>query len=247
MPLLQGRFVRQGLLILTASGLIFGATAHVQAADEGGLGGILQQLFSPRPAPPSQPPPTLVGPSSVRGRVDDTHRRHVWRQSVRRHYAKKLQPQIRSKERYATLSKAERVRPVVEKPKPSAMRPAVMSYARDPDGALLHDSTLRRGDIVITTVGAKVFTGRPQERHAASEFEPMLRSTVIRRKTRALVAAMVAPHGALPASAAAKVMAKLHPLPAADGVPAQAQASTLRVVYPMPSQQGSVKVSLQGR
>jgi len=109
----------------------------------------------------------------------------------------------------------------------------------------MHDATLRRGDIVITTDGAKVFTGKPQEYHAGSEFEPVSRSKAVSRKTRSLLAAMVAPRGARPANEAAKATAKLSASPSTDPVTVQAHASTLRVVYPGLRQQGSVKVSLQ--
>lgn len=109
----------------------------------------------------------------------------------------------------------------------------------------MHDATLRRGDIVITTDGAKVFTGKAQEYHAGSEFEPVSRSVAVSRKTRSLLAAMVAPRGALPANEAAKAMAKLRASPSTDLVTVHAHASALRVVYPGLKQQGSVKVGLQ--
>lgn len=104
---------------------------------------------------------------------------------------------------------------------------------------------MRKGDIVITTNGAKVFTGNAQEHHAGEAFKPVSRSKAVSRKTRSLLAAMVAPRGALPANEAAKAMAKLRASPPADPVIAKAHASTLRVVYPGFRQQGSVKVSLQ--
>jgi len=109
----------------------------------------------------------------------------------------------------------------------------------------MHGAILRRGDIVITADGAKVFTGKAQEHHAGSEFEPVSRSKAVSRKTRSLLAAMVAPRGALPANEAAKAMAKLRTSPSTDLVTVQPHASTLRVVYPRLRQQGSVKVSLQ--
>lgn len=245
MVLLQDRFVRHTLPGLTAAGLILGTAAHVQAADEGGLGGLLQQLFSPRSAPVSQPTPAPAVQAPVGDRAYDSYRRHAWRQSARRHQLREVHAPARLKVRYAAFPKPEKVRPVVEKPKLTAMQSAVWSYARDPDGALMHDATLRKGDIVITTDGAKVFTGKAQEQHAGSEFEPVSRSKAVSRKTRAFLAAMVAPRGALPANEAAKAMAKLHtPLPAAP-VAEQAHASAPRVVYPGLRQQRSVKVSLQ--
>ena len=247
MPLLPDRLARCTRLTLIAGGLILGTVAQVQAADEGGLGGLLQQLFAPHPAPVSQPVPTPAVQPSVGGRAYESYRRHAWWQSARRHQPKEVYARVRPKVRYAALPKAEKVRSVVEKPKPSAVQSAVWSYARDPDGALMHDGTLRKGDIVITTEGAKVFTGKAQEHHAGDEFEAVTSSSAVSHKTRALVAALVAPRGALPANEAAKAMAKLRASPSADAVTVQAHASTLRVVYPAPSQPGSVRVSLHGQ
>ncbi len=245
MALLQNRVVRCTLLSLTVGGLILGTVAHVQAADEGGLGGLLQQLFSPHPAPVTQPTPAPTVQAPVNGRAYDSYRRHAWWPSAHRHQRDEAHVPVRPKVGYAALPKAEKVRSVVEKPKPTAVQSAVWSYARDPNGALMHDATLRKGDIVITTDGAKVFTGKAQEHHAGSEFEPVSQSKALSRKTRSLLAAMVAPRGALPANEAAKAMAKLHSSLSADPVIVQAHASTLRVVYPGLRQQSSVKVSLQ--
>jgi hypothetical protein len=245
MALMQDRFARCILLNLAAAGLILGTVAHVQAADEGGLGGLLQQLFSPHPAPVSQPTPTPAVQATVGGREYGSYRRHAWWPSARRYRREEMQARARPKMRYAALPQAEKVHRAVEKPKPTTVQSAVWSYARDPDGALMHDATLRKGDIVITTDGAKVFTGKAQEQHAGGEFEPVSRSKAVSRKTRSLLAAMVAPRGALPANEAAKAMAKLSTSPSADSVITEAHASTLRVVYPGFRQQGSVKVSLQ--
>jgi hypothetical protein len=61
---------------------------------------------------------------------------------------------------------------------------------------------------------AGLFTGKTEERHATSDFESASRSSAVECKTRKLLAAMVAPHGALPADEVRKLVAKLHqPLP----------------------------------
>jgi len=67
MALLQSRFASCPLLSLSAGGLIVGTVAHVQAADEGGLGGLLQQLFSPHSAPVTQPASALAVQPSDNG------------------------------------------------------------------------------------------------------------------------------------------------------------------------------------
>src|SRR3954471_8373595 len=45
------------LLALMSGCLIISTAAHAQAAEEGGLGGFFQRLFSPQPAPAAQPIP----------------------------------------------------------------------------------------------------------------------------------------------------------------------------------------------
>src|ERR687886_413358 len=139
MPLLQDRFTRYALSSLAAGGLILGTVADVQAADEGGLGGLLQQLFSPHPAPVSQPTPApaVQPPAGPRAyRAYDSYRRHAWWPSARRHQPKEVHAPVRPKQmrpkvRYAALSEPEKVRSAVGKPKPTAVQSAVWSYARD--------------------------------------------------------------------------------------------------------------------
>ena len=245
------------LLALGASSLVFGSAVHVQAADEGGLGGLFQQLFSPQSASAPQPTPAqAVQPSygqaeSGHGARQSEYRsgRRAWRQSARQQQLRDLQAQVKPKVRYTALPKAEKVSAISEKASQrSAGTTEVWKYAGNPDAALLHDSTLRKGGIVITTAGPKVFAGKAGERHAAGEFEPASRSSAVDRKTRKLLATMVAPHGALPADEARKLMAKLPPSSGQSGAPAapQAQSADLRVVYPSGQQGLAVKVSLQG-
>ncbi|GJE31308.1 hypothetical protein [Methylobacterium oxalidis] len=253
MLLNQTSFVRRGLFAFTSTFLVLGTAVQVQAADEGGLGGLFQQLFSPQPAPASQPapaaqPPAYGGTYGGDAAAGYGYGRREWRQSARRRQLRDAQALVRPKVRYAALPKPEKVKAATEKPKASEAQAALWRYAGNPNAALMHDSTLRKGDIVITTNGPKVFTGKTEERHTAGDFEPVSRSSAVDRKTRTLLAAMVAPHGALPADEARKAMAKLRrPSEPAD-VPAavQAQASGLRVVYPSAAQP-AVKVSLQGQ
>ncbi|WP_245524153.1 hypothetical protein [Methylobacterium nonmethylotrophicum] len=130
------------------------------------------------------------------------------------------------------LPKPEKVRAVVaDKPKLADSKAAMLAKAGDPGSALLHDATLRKGDIVILADGPKVFTGKAAEQHRTSEFEDASRSSALDRKTRQLLAAMVRPVGAMPADEARKYLAKLrsHPAPANSG--AQASTSLIRVVY----------------
>ncbi|WP_194075113.1 hypothetical protein [Methylobacterium durans] len=252
MLLNQTSLVRRGLLALTSTCLVLGTAAHVQAADEGGLGGLFQQLFSPQPAQAPQPAPAAQPPANGGAYGSDAsagygYGRREWRQSARRRQLKDAQAQVRPKVRYAALPRPEKVKAVAEKPKASEAQAALWRYAGNPNAALMHDSTLRKGDIVITTNGPKVFTGKTEARHAAGDFEPVSRSSAVDRKTRTLLAAMVAPHGAVPADEARKAMAKLSRSsePATAPAATQAQASGMRVVYPSADQPAAVKVSLQ--
>ena len=256
--LLTTSSARRVLLALGASSLVLGSAVHVQAADEGGLGGLFQQLFSPQPTPAPQPTPTPA-PQSAYGQADGSYgsrrsgysygySRREWRQSARRQRLKDPQAQVKPKVRYTSLPKPEKVTAASDKaPQRSAGSPEVWKYAGNPDAALMHDSTLRKGDIVITTAGPKVFTGKTGEKHAAGEFEPVSRSPVD-RKTCKLLAAMVAPPGALPAEEARKLMAKLPRSSGQSSAPAapQVQSAALRVVYPSGQQGSAIKVSLQG-
>ncbi|WP_455989435.1 hypothetical protein [Methylorubrum extorquens] len=155
---------------------------------------------------------------------------------------------MKPKVRYASLPKPAKVAAPLGKPQRSAAAPDLRQYAGDPDAAFMHDSTLRKGDIVITTSGPKVFKGETGERHAAAEFEPAGRSSAVDRKTRKLLAVMVTPYGALPAYEADKLLAKQRHLsdPSSASAGQQAQTANLRVVYPSGLQRAAVRVSLQG-
>ncbi|MGH1569390.1 hypothetical protein ACRAWG_00425 [Methylobacterium sp. P31] len=247
---------RRVLITLSAGGLVLGSAVHVQAADEGGLGGLFQQLFSPQPAPAPQPVPAPVAPPSSYGQARSNygsgrygygHGRREWRQSARRRQLQDAHAQLRPKARYAALPKSDKATAKPEKTRHSPNFAELWKYASNPDAALMHDATLRRGDIVITTSGPKVFTGKRGEQHAASEFELVSRSSAVDRKTRMLLAAMVAPRGALPADEARKMMATLQRPSNHTDVPAarQTQTAGLRVVYPSGRQGGAVRVSLQ--
>ncbi len=60
--------------------------------------------------------------------------------------------------------------PIVRTP----VRPAVLS---GPLGPFLMDPTLRRGDVVVTTEGLKVFTGSSNIRHSQADFAALARAS----------------------------------------------------------------------
>jgi hypothetical protein len=76
------------------------------------------------------------------------------------------------------LQEAKRGKPVVREPDP------------DPVGKLMHDRTLRRGDIVILPGGARVFRGSAGGTHHPSDFEDVRWSRLVGEKTRRDLMAM---------------------------------------------------------
>jgi hypothetical protein len=235
LQLVQIRPAHHLLLVLTSGGLLLGTLGPLRANDDNALGGFFQQLFSapPSPAPQSSPPPALQDPTSRAG--SGYAPRRAWRQFGRHHLSREVPERaarVRPKIRYVALPKPEKVRAVVaEKPKVADSKAAMLAKAGDPGLALLHDATLRKGDIVIMADGPKVFTGKAGEQHRAGEFEDASRSSTLDRKTRQLLAAMVRPVGAMPAEEARKYLAKLRIHPAPTSSSAQTSASPVRVVY----------------
>ena len=199
--------VRTGsTLAVAAAGLLVGTAVHVHAAEIG----LLEMLFGARPAPQVQQAPAdsgAYGRPSVRSAV----RLGAARNRLRARYAA-LPVRIHVKERDAS----ERQTPIDMKAGAAA--------------AFMKDETLRPGDIVVLTTGARVFAGEPDKRHAMRDFEPVQSSAYVSKGTRKLLAGMLNPVGALPADEARRVVARLRrPAPsAATSVPTQAAA--MRVI-----------------
>ncbi|CAO4154413.1 hypothetical protein [Methylorubrum extorquens] len=249
------RAARPVVVAMIAGGIVVSSAAHVRAAEEDGLGGLFQQLFSPQPTPTPQPITPSADQSTSSGQANSatgfarrTYDRRDGRQSARRQQLKEAHAQVKPKVRYASLPKLAKVAAPSDKEQRPTAALDLRRYAGDPDAAFMHDSTLRKGDIVITTSGPKVFKGKTGERHAATEFEPAGRSSAVDRKTRKLLAAMVTPYGALPAYEADKLLAKQRRLsdPSSASAGQQVQTANLRVVYPSGLQGAAVRVSLQG-
>ncbi|ACA17261.1 hypothetical protein M446_2836 [Methylobacterium sp. 4-46] len=200
MPMLfQALSLRSALVALTSGCLMLATAGHVRAGEEEGLGLLFHNLIGARPAP--QPGPTLQ-PSGSGAESYPAHQRRAWRQSGRRAWLREPRAQIqpKPKARYAALPRPEKLRQTVGRPAP---RPKLADNAalllprgRDPGAALLRDATLRRGDVVITAQGPGVFTGKEGDQHRAGDFEDAERSSSLDRRTRKLLAAMVAPAGA---------------------------------------------------
>ncbi|ACA19867.1 conserved hypothetical protein [Methylobacterium sp. 4-46] len=236
--------LRRVLVALTSGCLVLAMAAHVRAGEEEGFGLLFHNLSGAGPAPQPEPVPVvqpLLNYGSGAERYP-AHRRRAWRQSTRREWLREPRAQIRPKQkvRYAALPRPEQVREKVEKPapKPKLADNAALTLAKagDPGAALLRDATLRRGDIVITAQGPRVFTGKGGDQHRVGDFEDAGRSSSLDRRTRKLLAAMVAPAGALLAEEARRSLAKLRRVPAgapeASQVQAQLTEPVVRVVYP---------------
>ena len=202
---------RRFALVLASSAFILSTVAGVHA-QEGGLGGLFQQLFAPRQAAPA---PAPVVPAYGGGEVNERYR---WR----RH--RSASERSRPKVRYAALPKA--ALPKDGGDGISGKQPVdSKAIAANPTGALLRDETLRPGDIVVMPSGPKVFMGRHDRgrgakaaRHRMSDFDDVKQSRTVDAKTRRQLMAMMLPHGAMPADEARKVLAKARRLAPRDTI-----------------------------
>lgn len=191
--------------------LLATSPASAQSAGQQGLGGLFEALFSPaRPAAP-QPQPA---PAYEIERPAALMRRETSRP--------------RPKIRYAALPKSEPLQLHI------GDRQTPISMASGPTAALLKDPTLRPGDIVVMKDGARVFTGTEDKTHTMRDFEPVSRSAMVDRKTKALVSMMIAPVGALPPDEVRKFMARLKKTAPSAATPLadQIQTVSMRVITP---------------
>ena len=208
MPSTLPRSGRRFALVLASSALILSTVAGVHA-QEGGLGGLFQQLFAPHQAAPTPAPPA---PATFYG-GGEVNERYRWR----RH--RSTTERSRPKVRYAALPKEDGDGISGKQPVDAK------AIAANPTAALLRDETLRPGDIVVMPGGPKVFLGSEGRgrgtkaaRHRISDFEDVKRSHSIDAKTRRQLLAMMVPHGAMPADEARKVLAKARRLAPPDEI-----------------------------
>ncbi|MER2264072.1 hypothetical protein [Methylobacterium oxalidis] len=201
MPVRASR-IRPALLILASACFVAASTAHASA---GGLEGLFQQLVS---TPQSTPQPVPVAPTQAyRGGYGDGGygnevQRH-WRRSARRRAEPSVAGQNPSRSRGALRSRSETGSTATQgKAKVAENKAAVLAKAGHASTALMQDSTLRKGDIVITAAGPKVFTGSQKEQHSAADFEDARRSPSLDGKTRELLTQMTAPAGVATATQA---------------------------------------------
>lgn len=223
---------RRLLAAVLSLSAVVSTVASVQAGDDAGLG-FFQSLFgSPQAAPPSEPAP-VAAPAASPGHQALSPSRVYGRRHARRAEG----APVRVKVRYAALPRPEPVAPSKGRaavPEVGSDRQRPLDMSAGPAAALLKDATLRPGDIVVLPDGAHVFKGTAGKRHTMRDFEEVSRSALVDRKTRARLAAMVAPAGALPASEARRVMARLKR--AAPGEPGPSESrpemTAMRVIYP---------------
>lgn len=230
---------RRFALVLASSALIFSTAAGVHA-QEGGLGGLFQQLFAPQ-----QAAPVPAAPAPVQAYGGEVNERYRWKRH--RSVAERSRPKVR----YAALPKAA-VLPKEDGDGISGKQPVdSAAIAANPTAALLRDETLRPGDIVVMPGGPRVFTGREtggrgakgrkakRAQHRMADFEDVKDARSIDAKTRRQLLAMMVPHGAMPADEARKVMAKARRLAPREDIAVlerQARAETgsmpARVINP---------------
>ena len=188
---------RRALLIFASACLVTAPTVHASAG-ESGLEGLFQKLFAPAPA--AQQPMSAAPEQAYRG--SDSERWYDeaqpnWRRSARRRSALSAAGQAPSRSRDALRSRGETASPATQvKAKAAENKAAVLAKSGQASAALMQDSTLRKGDIVITAHGPKVFAGSQKAQHTAADFEDARRSSSLDGKTRELLTQMTASAGA---------------------------------------------------
>lgn len=192
-------------------------SAVVQAGDDAGVREFFMREArrdrpeAPQPAAPMVSAPVAHAAVTVQ-RYFDTPVQHV-------HARAKAPAPVRAE--FAHLERTVDL----SKPKESDTQRALATKAVD---LLLHDSTLRPGDIVILPDGPKVFTGS-SGRHSRADFQDISRSNALPKELRKAVIALTNPT-ARPASEARRRVADKDP--AALRASARQASADVRVVYP---------------
>jgi hypothetical protein len=92
----------------------------------------------------------------------------------------RAKPKVRSRPKPVAAEQTDIKKPV---------EPKLPGDIANPVPALLADSTLRPGDMVMFPDGLRVFTGRPGEQHKLADFKPLAQAAKhLSRATRKLVA-----------------------------------------------------------
>jgi hypothetical protein len=211
---------RPALLILTSAWFVAAPTISARAGD-GGLEGLFQQLFAPVQSAPQS---ALAAPGQAyRGSYNDNRygekAKRSWRRSVRDRAELSAARQPSSRSRGVLRSRAETASTAaLAKVKAPENKAATLAKTGQASMALMQDSTLRKGDIVITAAGPKVFTGSQKEQHSASDFEDARRSPWLDGKTRELLTQMTAPASTVTAIPVEASASRVTPGPAASGL-----------------------------
>lgn len=137
-------------------------TAQAQTAHAG----FFELLFGSQPAARPVAPPALDWPAPQFRvvRPQREMRRERQRRLGLRHERRQVGPDAIF---------ANREFEPIAKPRPVRRVKLSEQEARTPLGPFLNDPTLRRGDIVVTREGLRVFDGGPAALHRASSFRPL--------------------------------------------------------------------------
>ncbi|MGH1569403.1 hypothetical protein ACRAWG_00490 [Methylobacterium sp. P31] len=153
------------LLILTSAWFVAAPSMSARARD-GGLEGLFQQLFAPAQSVPQSAlaPPAQAYRGSYSGIQYGEEAQRSGYRSARRRAELTMTGQASTRGRGLARFKAETDSASAEsKAKVPENKAAVLAKAGQASAALMQDSTLRKGDIVITAAGPKVFTGSQRE------------------------------------------------------------------------------------
>jgi hypothetical protein len=140
-------------------------------------------------------------------------------------------PTARGRPRPRKIQVAKSVEPDPSGPAQPKFRQSDSSKAADPQAALLHDQTLKAGDVVVFADGPKVFKGRSRAPYQVSDFEDVLHSRAVSKKVQRQLLAMTG-HLAKPADELRQYATLPRSETAPDEVTAEQHASSVRVVYP---------------
>lgn len=233
-------FKRSSACALAVLALLCPSAAGLVHAEDAGIrdflsseGGGRRAAPAARPAPSAAPArPALARSAPVRSPV-------LPRFEVAQPRRSPAPPAVRKPPRTAFASlpqPAARERVRAEPAQVSRPKRVFVPAASDPVAAILNDSTLRRGDIVMFPEGPRVFTGSGRAPFKRSAFEPIQRSNVLSNAERRSLlgrAVVAGAAGTRPARVAAAPDPELKPSTGGGVQPAADQVAAVRVVYPV--------------
>lgn len=236
----RGVVLRMAICVVVGGGWICSASSS-GAQDGDGLGGFLRFLSPPEPAVPRYVPEVYGSPPHL---ATPYRSRRSFRLDRRDRGPRVLAAAVVAKRHTSRSSLPQ----ASKKPAVGDAAAAALAKAGEVDAALLHDATLRRGDIVVTTHGAFVFGGGSTGVHRASDFRAVEEARGLGKGMRGRLVAMTSPRNLYSAAtwtsprAASSLIVASHPVSERTSNSIQP-----RVVYPSNIPRSQVVVKLEPR